>query len=155
MIVNKWVILGAIVVAILLVGYGMLGLSGFTYQKATTGQATAFLTVIPAGPIPTVVDSSSLFITPTATVDPSLGDLGGIQVNAYVQISGTGGDGLNIRESPGKNTKALFVAAESEVFLVIGGPVNQDDIIWWQLSTPYDASRQGWAAADYLVLIKD
>jgi hypothetical protein len=134
--------------------YGLIGLNGITYQKSISGQATAFLTVIPADKIPTV-NTSLLFVTATPTIDPSIGDLGGIGIGIYVQISGTSGVGLNIHEEAGKDSPAKFIAAESEVFHVIGGPVKKDDIIWWQLSTPYDDSRQGWAAADYLSIIQD
>jgi hypothetical protein len=154
MIVNKYVIIGAIAIAILLAFYGMFGLSAVTYQKSVSGQATAFLTVIPAEVVPTV-NSSFLFATPTSTIDPALGDLRGITLGSYVQITGTGDAGLNIRAEAGKDSLTEFIGEESEVFKVIGGPVRMDDIVWWQLSTPYDESRQGWAAAEYLVLIQN
>jgi hypothetical protein len=154
MVINKYVIIGAIAVAIILLMYGILGLNGFTYQKSISGQATAFLTVIPAKSIPTV-DSSLMFTTAIPTIDPALGDLGGINLGKYVQIVGTDGLGLNIHEEAGKESPAKFIAAESEVFLVIGGPIQKDDLLWWQLATPYDESRQGWAAADYLSIIQE
>jgi hypothetical protein len=36
---------------------------------------------------------------------------------------------------------------------VVGGPVELDGYVWWQLNAPYDESRQGWAAQDYLNII--
>lgn len=153
MVFNKKVIIGAVIVAGILAFYGILTLNGIAYQKETVEQATAFLTVIAPQSIPTQ-DLSLLYSTPTPTVNPDLGDLNGIRLKLYVQISGTSGVGLKIREAPGLNSTVNFVANESEVFQVIDGPVQQDGLIWWKLSTPYDNSRQGWAAADYLSLIE-
>ena len=154
MIINKRVIFGAIFIAAILVFYGVLALNGYTYQKSISGQATAFLTVLPAGTIPTV-DTALMFITPTATIDPAIGDLMGIAVGKYVQIEGTEGAGLNVRAVAGKDTSAIFIADESEVFQVIGGPELKDGIVWWQIATPYEDARQGWAAADYLSVIEE
>jgi len=154
MIINKRVIIGAIVIAAIFVFYGVLALNGYTYQKSVSGQATAYITVIAADVIPTV-DTALMFITPTATIDPAIGDLAGVAVGKYVQIKGTGGAGLNVRAVAGKDTSAIFIADESEVFLVVGGPELKDDIIWWQIAAPYEDARQGWAAADYLSVIEE
>jgi hypothetical protein len=152
MVFNKRVIAGAILVSIALVIYGILTLNGIAYQKANTQEAMAYLTVIAPGEIPTQ-DLSLLVATPTPTVDTSLGDLKGIQVKKYVQISGTSGSGLRIREEPGLESKMNFLAGDAEVFQVIDGPVQKDNLVWWKLVTPYDQGRFGWAAADYLSLI--
>lgn len=153
MVINKRVITGAIVFAVALVIYGILTLNGVAYQKATVNQPTAYLTVIAPESIPTQ-DLSLLSATPTPTLDASIGDLKGIHQDIYVQIFGTSGAGLRIRQDPGLNTKMNFLAGESEVFKVIDGPVVQDGLIWWKLVTPYDQQRQGWAAADYLAVIE-
>jgi hypothetical protein len=154
MVINKRVIIGAGVVAAILVFYAILGLNGYTYQKSTSGRATAFMTVLPANGIPTV-DISSAFVTPTITIDPNIGDLAGIAVGTYVQITGTENVGLRIHKSAGVGSDVVFIANESMAFQVIGGPVEKDDIVWWQLTTPYDDTRQGWAAADFLTLIQE
>ncbi len=154
MIINKRVVIGAALIAMILVFYGILGLNGYTYQKSTSGPATAFLTVLPANQIPTT-DPSALFVTPTTTIDPAIANLGGISIGSYVQIKGTDGLGLNIHDGAGVNTPVEFIAAETEVFKVIGGPIQKDEIVWWQIVTPYDEARQGWAAADYLSLIEE
>ena len=153
MVINKLVIAGATVVAILIVIYGILTLNGIAYQKTTVNRATAYLTVIAPGGIPTQ-DLSLLVSTPTPTLDTSLGDLKGIKLKLYVQISGTSGLGLRIRKTPGLQGDMNFLGAESEAFQVIDGPILQDGLIWWKLVTPYDQNRQGWAAADYLSLIE-
>gem|GEM_PF-467536 len=153
MVINKRVLIAAVLIAIVLVVYGILTLNGVNYRSQQDHPATAYMTLIAPGAIPTQ-DLSLLQATPTATVDPALGDLKGIQVGKYVQISGTGGAGLNVRADAGLNGKMIFLASESEAFRVIDGPVSQDNLIWWKLSTPYDNERQGWAAADYLALIQ-
>lgn len=153
MVINKKVIIGAIIVAVLLAVYGMLTLNGVAFKRDTTGQATAFMTVIAPGVIPTQ-DLSLLAATATPTPNSSIGDLKGIRIDLYVQISGTDGVGLKIRDSAGLNSQMVFLGGESEVFQVIDGPVEADGVIWWKLTTPYDSSRQGWASADYLTVIE-
>jgi hypothetical protein len=154
MVINRKVIAGAIAVALAVTIYVFLTLNGVAYQQATTRQATAYLTILAPGNIPTA-DISLLSATATPTVDTSLGDLKGIRPNLYVQITGTSGVGLKIRQDPGLNGTMNFVANETEVFQVVDGPIKKDNLIWWKLVTPYDRGRQGWAAAEYLSLIQN
>ena len=154
MVINKRVVIAASIIAMLLVIYGILGLNGLNYQKTITGQATAILTVIAPAEIPTQ-DLSFLFMTATPTTDPAFGDLKEVSVDSYVQIIGTSGAGLKIRQNPGTGSDTNFIASDSEVFQVIGGPILQDNIVWWNVVTPYDNARQGWAAADYLTIIEN
>ena len=153
MVINKHVLIGTIIVAVVLAICGILTLNSIAYQNAVAQPATANLIVIVPGIIPTQ-DLSLLSFTATPTQDTSLGDLKGIQVNVYVQITGTSGTGLRIRQNPGLNSDVKFIAGDSEVFHVIDGPKKQDGLIWWKVVTPYDQNRQGWAAADYLSLIE-
>lgn len=154
MVINRRVIIGAIIVVIAILIYGILGLNGVSYQKTISGRTTAYLTVIAPAFIPTQ-DLSLLFITPTPTTDPSFGDLQGIQIGKFVQITGTQGVGLKIRKQSGTGSSVNFIANDLETFQVIDGPVMKDDIVWWNIVTPYDPSRQGWAAASYLTLIEN
>jgi hypothetical protein len=72
----------------------------------------------------------------------------------YVQISSTGGSGLRLHAEPGTSSKALFLGMESEVYLVQDGPQQKDGFTWYYLVAPYDKSRSGWAASNYLVVIQ-
>jgi len=72
----------------------------------------------------------------------------------YVQISGTGGDGLRLRQQPGTGSEVMFMGYEAEVFKVMDGPKEQDGYIWWYLTAPYDESRSGWAASNFLTVIE-
>jgi hypothetical protein len=148
---NKKVVLGAIVFSLVLLLYLYLLLTGLSYRQQTSATAKANLEVIPAASIPTL-ETNLLVITPTSTLPPQI-EVNGVAVQRFVKIEGTGGVGLRIRREPGTETEVVFLAGESEVFLVIDGPVEKDGILWWKLSTPYDESRYGWASADYLTAI--
>lgn len=146
---NKWVILGALAFAGLLLLITALSI-GFTspLQPADVGFAPANLTVIPAS---TATSSAP----PTATIDPFAPTPvpTGIAIGNYVQITGTDGEGLRIRSEPGLDGNPDFLGFDSEVFIVRDGPVALDGYVWWYLVAPYDETRAGWAAADFLSYI--
>lgn len=151
--INKKVILGAILVAGICLLYVFLLLNGLTYRHNSEMTPKANITVIAAGAIPTV-DMNYLQVTPTHTALPYI-EVNGISMGKFVKIEGTEGVGLRIRRNPGTDTDVVFLANESEVFTVVEGPIEKDEILWWQLSAPYDETRSGWAAADYLVALTD
>jgi hypothetical protein len=148
---NRWVILGAISVAGLLLLITLIAI-GWTSPRFSpnVGFAPADLTMIPA---PTHTPQ----IVPTPTFDPSattptlLADT--IGIGGYVQISGTEGDGLRIRATVGLNGETVFRGEESEVFLVKDGPQQADGYTWWYLVAPYDETRAGWAVVDFLAAV--
>ena len=146
---NRWVILGALIVAglLLIITIISIGLTT-TPQSMDVGFAPADLTVIVA---PTVTPN----VTPTATVDPfaPTPTPTGLAVGSYAQITGTGGEGLRIRSQPGLTGESVFLGLDEEVFLVQDGPREADGYVWWYLVAPYDETRKGWAAADYLTFI--
>ena len=144
---------GAILVCVLCGIYAFLGLNGLSHQNDLQYTPQANITIIPGGIIPTLDISLISSPTPKPTIDPNGNGQSGIKVGLYVQISGTDGAGLNIRNNPGTGAEAIFIANESEVFLVVGGPIEMDGYNWWQLNAPYDKSRQGWAAENYLHII--
>jgi hypothetical protein len=149
--INRSVILGAIgfTGCLLVVTLVVIGWTSPRYSP-TVGFAPADLTMIPA---PTRTPD----VTSTPTTDPNLvtptlaPDT--IGVGAYVQISGTEGEGLRIRSAPGLTGDTVFFGGESEVFVVRDGPQTADGYTWWYLVAPYDETRAGWAAADFLVIV--
>jgi hypothetical protein len=144
---------GAILVCILCGIYAFLTLNGLSYQNEQQYTPQAAITIIPGGIISTVDLGLLTSPTMTPTYDPAATGQSGIKTGLYIQITGTDGAGLNIRSNPGTSSEALFVANESEVFRVVGGPTDLDGYVWWQLTAPYDKSRQGWAAEKYLHII--
>jgi hypothetical protein len=148
-LLNRRVILGAFLIAGLLLLITALSI-GFdsTPRSSDVGFAPANLTVIAA---PTVTSNAP----PTPTIDPFAPTPvpTGIAIGNYVQISGTDGEGLRIRSEPGLNSESAFLGFDSEVFIVQDGPVVLDGYVWWYLVAPYDETRTGWAAADFLSYI--
>lgn len=145
------IILGSIVF-ILGIGYLLLYLYGYSFQRNISVIPGAVLTKLPANSVPTV-DISFLTIAVTSTSTPQVSETSEFPLDSFVQISGTGGNGLRLRANPGTDSSVNFIAAESEVFRVVAGPVESGSYNWWQLVAPYDNSRQGWAAGEYLVSV--
>jgi hypothetical protein len=146
---NRWVIVGALALAgiLLLITAIAIGLTAAS-SSAGVGFAPADLTVIPA---PTGTSGAP----PTPTIDPfaTATSPAGVAIGNYVQISGTEGQGLRIRAEPGLGGQFQFLAYDSEVFVVQDGPREVDGYVWWYLVAPYDETRVGWAAADFLTYI--
>ena len=145
---------GAILFAALLLGLGYLYLSLGVWQKPTAQITLTPLavTILPAPTeTPVTIVPTSIF-TPTPT--PELGPLPGMMgIGAYAKVSNTGGAGLRIRQSATTDSLTQFIAMDEEVFKIIGGPVDKNGFIWWQLEANYDKNRTGWAAEEYLTLI--
>lgn len=155
-LVNIWVILGAIIVTGILIFALLLLLETSKPGRSISAPATAVLNVIKAPTITATVlmlteastgfDPSELPPTPTSE-NLAIGD--------SVQISGTGGDGLRLRSSPGLQGDVLFLGYEGEVFQVVQGPQSSDGYVWWYLIAPYDEKVQGWAVSNYLSILQN
>ena len=118
-------------------------------SKEPPAEVTPVLTMIsaptqtPEPPTPTATSTPS---DPTEVVLPE----GVIGVGIYVQVIGTDGAGLRMRSEPGLSGTVNFTALDAEAFLVIDGPVQADGYTWWHLEAPYDQTRNGWSAGDFL-----
>ena len=146
-LMNLWTVAGALVVAGCLLLFTLVSIGWLHARQAPPlGFVPADLTIIPpstATPSPTSVP------TPEVTSTP----VGQIGIGAYVQITGTEGAGLRIRKDPGQAGETVFLGEEEETFVVKDGPEEADGYTWWYLVAPYDDTRAGWAAADYLAAI--
>ena len=146
---NRWVILGAILFAGLLTLITAMSI-GLTAppRSSPIGFAPADLTMIPA---PTSTSNAPA----TPTIDPFAPSPTptGLALGNYAQITGTNGEGLRIRSAPGLDGEFVFLGYDSEVFLVKDGPKTVDGYVWWYLVAPYDETRAGWAASDFLTYI--
>src|SRR5512140_1411008 len=74
--------------------------------KPARSISTLVFTVIPA-PTATPEVAESIPNGPTST--PTAVPAGSMGIGAYVQITGTGGDGLRLRAGPGKDNAPLFL----------------------------------------------
>jgi hypothetical protein len=153
-ILSLWVIVGAMLIACLLTTVAFSALMLGRSKKAPA-QSTAVLSIISAMTMtPTL---SNLPGTPMGNPEQPIPSQlpGDILVGAYVQVIGTGGDGLRLRDQPGLNSTIRMIASESEVFKVDDGPVDSDGYRWWHLTGPFDETRQGWAVANFLGIVQN
>ena len=151
-IINRWVILGAVLVGAFLLVFSLMIGFGFTApEQNAPNLQVAEITLIP-GP------TSTPRILPSPTPDPAMGTAtplpGEIALNGYVQIAGTDGDGLRVRAEPGLGGESLFLGFDTELFQITNGPIDADGHTWWYLLAPYDQTRSGWAAADFLEAVE-
>ncbi len=147
-------LVGALFFAAGLLATLLILLNFFTPQRSASGPATAVMHIIPAPTATPPASQPEPSTPPTSTPEP-LPPVGQLAVGAYVQITGTGGDGLRLRSSPGLGGTVLLVAIEAEVFQVIDGPQDADGYTWWYLQTPSDSTVQGWGVANYLAVIQN
>lgn len=155
-IFDPLVIAGAVAFGVLLAGAVLFLLWITRAPQVPAGQPTAALTVIPAPTAtPVVVPATpTLPAGPTATGLP-LPPPGDVSLESYIQITGTGGDGLRLRSEPGLDSDVRMLGAEAEVFIVKDGPEEADGYTWWYLVGPADETRRGWAVANYLMVVQN
>jgi hypothetical protein len=150
---KKWAsLIAGVVIGLICIILVVIVLVFVTPRNRQFSIVTPEITIIEAPALPPVVDSTPTqaaeAIATESNLPPDPGSA--IQVGMTVHISGTGGDGLRIRQEPGVNSTPLFLGADNEEFLVKAGPELVDNLTWWYLEAPFDDKRQGWAAANYL-----
>lgn len=101
--------------------------------------------------IPEVLPSPTVSL-PTPIPSPTL-PAGDFALGVQVEVVGVDVSGLNIRAEPGYDGAPRFLAAENDLFVIIGGPQDADGLEWWQLEDPDDPQRYGWAARNYLTIV--
>ncbi len=153
---DPWLVFGALGFGVALLAATLLLLSWTRAPQTPAAGSSALITVI-AVPTPTEILPTS---PPTATEPAAATDLpnppeGDIAIDAYVQVTGTGGGGLRLREGPGLDRTVRILGAEEEIFLVLDGPQQVDSYSWWYLEGPLDASRHGWAVSNFLRVVQN
>lgn len=148
----------ALVAAILL--FALFGFWALYLFRGSFGAQGPTPTAIIWTPTPTATPIATLTPTPTeATDEDGDGDGEGaatptvspdIAIGRYVQVSGTGGYGLSLREGPGANYTRVDVAAEGEVFIVVEGPHTTAGSPWWRIRDPENEQRVWWVVGNYL-----
>ena len=146
-----WAGLGVLLGTITLLGSIVLGY--FTRQAhAVKSSATPILVLIAAPTAYTAVPPPTEIIapsyTPTPTFPPAVD--GSLSQGRLVEVFGTEGEGLRLRENSGLDSKIVSLAVESEVFELRDGPVEKDGYEWWFLVNPYNLEKTGWAVSTYL-----
>jgi hypothetical protein len=155
-LINLWVIAGAVLIAFFLLSgtYFAVLIAKDSLTPANT--ATVIVNVIysPTSTPAVITPLLGLTSTPTTPIPPSPPP-GIIAVGAFVQVAGTGGDGLRLRSVPGLNGEIRFLGYESEVFQVQDGPRSSDGYTWWLLVAPYDQTISGWAVANFMAVVQN
>jgi len=155
--INIWMILGAILIALCLF-CAVLSLVWFARSNASqANSATAVFYVIPyhtSTPAPATPSPAPTGVINNDSLPPSPPP-GEIAAGAYVQVTGTGGDGVRMRSQAGLEAEIKFLGLESEVFQVVDGPVLMDGYTWWLLVAPYDENVRGWAVSNYLKVVQN
>jgi len=151
-LLNIWVIGGAIIIACALLLISFILLRSTQQVENSDGIPKALLSVINVSTSTPTLDNLSL---ESNTATPPLAPPPGVLANgAYIQVLGTGGDGLRLRDQPGLDGQVLLLASEAEVFQVTDGPVELDGFTWWYLVGPFDETRFGWGVSNYLELVQ-
>ena len=146
-ILNPWVIFGAVAIGLLLLASTIIFVGMTRPGTVSIEPGTAVVNMISA-PTDTPVPP-----TGTANIEPTQPpSVDGLFVGADVIISGTGGDGLRLRFTPGLDGKVRILGAEGEAFQIKDGPEESDGYVWWYLESKADAQRRGWAVANFLKL---
>jgi hypothetical protein len=73
-----------------------------------------------------------------------------IAVGIQIAVEGVDENMLNVRQAPGISNAIVFRAEEESIFTITEGPMQADGFTWWRLQDPADATRTGWAVANYL-----
>jgi hypothetical protein len=111
------------------------------------------LTILPWATAPVeiqVEETANQTAIPSPSPTPPSSPKDNFQNGQLVTVVGTEGDGLRLRNQPSIEGSISFLAFENEVFQVLDGPMTADGYQWWYLINPYDASKSGWAVANYL-----
>lgn len=150
-----WIVAGALILGMGFFLLVILIINISRPPRTPVGLVTAALTVIPA-PTTTIPPPTPIPVEPTTDNEeppaPPVGELG---IGIFVEISGTDGDGLRLREGPGLDNQMKFLGVEAEIFKIEDGPRTADGYIWWYLVAPFDNSRNGWAVSNYLTVIQN
>lgn len=159
---NRWVFAGSLLFACFLVFIFGMGILFMRPAQQEPEALPALVQKIPASTAPLLTQQSGFDSEGQAPAggnnpapDSTLQTPGEISIGTYVKISGTGGDGLRLRDVPGLGGNVLTLGEETEVFLVDNGPRDVDGYTWWYLKGHYDETRQGWGVVDYLVIVEN
>jgi hypothetical protein len=154
--VNVKVVFGGIIFAVCVFTILLGVLWSARAQNIRLAPSTALLSVIdlPTSTPPIPVATPTPTQAPTSEQQEPL-PMGVIKIGDYVQVTGTGGDGLRLHETAGVTGKVNYVAIDTEVFKVKDGPIDADGYIWWELQDPYTDNVVGWGVTNYLAVFQN
>jgi hypothetical protein len=151
----KWFAIGLLVT---FVGIGLavaLALSLLTrppLEVAGLPEPDLIVLTAPASPTPSATPDFVLptpipTFTPIPTPDNAVAPPE-ITVGFYARVVDTGGAGLVMRGGPSTSNVQITLVDEGGYLLVIGGPEEGSDFLWWQVTL--EDGTEGWVAANFL-----
>jgi hypothetical protein len=152
-LLDPWVIVGSLLVAFVLSSTFLLFVYATRAARVNPVVSIAILNKI-AAPTFSLFPQTSQSTSGTPPIENPLSTIssGEIHVGIQVQVSGTGGDGLRMRVSPGLGNDVLFVAKDGEIFRVSDGPQEASGYTWWYLVSSLDDTVRGWVVGNFLVV---
>lgn len=100
-------------------------------------------TPLPAVSAPTAQPTFTPVPTPDVAVAPET-----ITVGYYAQVVNTDNVGVTVRGGPSTSNAPLTIAAEGSILLVLDGPAEANDFLWWQVRL--ENGSEGWVAGDFI-----
>lgn len=119
-----------------------------TPKPSLTTELQPTNTPIPISPTPPITPTSTIPL-PAGTLEPTATPAG-IAPGAMVVVQGTLGAGLNLRAEPSTGGRVVANAREGTVLMVLEGPQEANNYVWWKLRAP--DGTEGWGAGQWLVL---
>jgi hypothetical protein len=153
---NKWSILilsGVVVGVVLCFGVVILGGTHRANSESVSDASPVLTIVALTTKIPSPVPTDTLEVTRVAGTRTPLLEAPTFKIGELVEIFGTEGDGLRVREEPGLTSKVIYLGIDNEVFEILDGPLTLDEYEWWLLQSPYNEARAGWAVGIFLKAI--
>ena len=99
-------------------------------------------------PLPEVaVPTAQPTFTPVPTLDVAIAP-DTITPGYYAVVVNTDNVGVTVRGGPSTSNAPLTVAAEGSILLVLDGPTEANDFLWWQVRLEDDT--EGWVAGDFI-----
>lgn len=100
-------------------------------------------TPIPDVAIPTVQPTFTPVPTPDVAVAPDT-----ITPGYYAVVVNTDNVGVTVRGGPSTSNAPLTVAAEGSTLLILDGPEEANEFLWWQVRL--EDGTEGWVAGDFI-----
>jgi hypothetical protein len=88
---------------------------------------------------------------PPNTTDPPPPQETGIYNGATVEVTNTGGTGVNVRSQPSTEADIITVFLDGTVLTVIGVSIDAEGFVWWPVSGD---GVEGYVVQEYLALIE-
>ncbi|MBN1956467.1 MAG: SH3 domain-containing protein [Anaerolineae bacterium] len=138
-------ILALVVLLLATVACGLWAFYTLRLQRPLAGPSPTPI-IWTATPAPTMTPAP----LPSDTPEPTPTASSEIVIGGYVQVSGTGGAGVSLRQEPDLNSTRLGIAQEEDVLIVLDGPRRSGGFTWWLVRDREEEAQQGWAVANYL-----